>query len=82
MSFRVVWALVARSERQLDSGCIDEAFGDYGSAIAAVSSFLRSYAEAGRSDDGGYWWGRHSPDADLEIRVWVECHETCELSGS
>jgi hypothetical protein len=82
MSFRVVWTLMARSERELDAGCIDEVFADYGAAIAAVSSLLRNYAEAGRSDDGRYWWARHSPDADLEFRVRVECHETCQLSGS
>jgi hypothetical protein len=72
MTYRILWKLVGHSDRLLDSGNIDEDFEDYGDAIAAISSFLRSYPEVARHDAESYWRARRSSDADLELWVWVE----------
>jgi hypothetical protein len=72
MSYSVQWRLVGLSGRHLDDGCLDERFADYGSAVAAVDSFLRTYAEVGRDDEGRHWRARRSQDADIEMEVWVE----------
>ena len=70
MSCRVLWRLVGPAEHVLDSGDVDE-FGDEGAAAEAVNSLLNDFAEAGRNADRGYWWGRKTSDADLEIRLFV-----------
>ncbi len=72
MPYRVRWALLGQVERQLDGGFLDGAHETYGDAAAEVSAFLRSYVDAWRSEDGTHWRARRSPDADLEVRVWIE----------
>ena len=78
MAYCVQWRLVGLSERLLDSGRLDEDFEDYGAAVAAIDSFLRAYAEVGRQHDGRYWWARRSPDADNEMRIWVELPQNAQ----
>ncbi len=72
MPYRVRWALLGQSERRLDGGSLDGVHETYGDAAADVSAFLRSYADAWRSDDGTHWKARRCPDADIEVRVWIE----------
>ena len=72
MTYCVHWRLVGLAERLLDSGRLDDEFDDYGEAVAAIDSFLRTYAEVGRHHEGRYWWARRSPDADMEMQIWVE----------
>ena len=72
MAYRVRWVLMGRLGRVLDGGTVPEVFGSYGEAAAALSDLLKPYAEVGQSECGAYWTGRRSPDADLEVQVWVE----------
>ena len=72
MPYRVLWILLGHSERRLDGGSLDGVHESYGEAVAEVSSFLRSYADARRSEDGTHWRARRAHDADLEVRVWIE----------
>ena len=72
MPYRVRWALLGQAERRLDGGSLDGVHLTYGEAAAEVSSFLRGYSDAWRSEDGTHWRARRSPDADLEVRVWIE----------
>ncbi len=72
MPYRVRWALLGHAERRLDGGFLDGVHETYGDAAAEVSSFLRGYAAAWRSEDGTHWRARRSPDADLEVRIWIE----------
>jgi hypothetical protein len=72
MAYCVQWRLVGLSDRLLDSGRLDDDFEDYGTAVAAIDSFLRAYSEVGRHQGDGYWWARRSPDADIEMQIWVD----------
>jgi hypothetical protein len=72
MTYCVHWRLVGRSDRLLDSGQLDDSYVDYGTAVAAIDSCLRLYVEVGHHHDGGYWWARRSPDADIEMQIWVD----------
>src|SRR4051812_34966745 len=69
MTYRLEWCLVGRAGRHLDSGEIDEAFSDRTSALQALNGFLLTFAVRGRNEAGGYWWGRRSADADIEVQV-------------
>src|SRR5689334_25382683 len=69
MNYRLEWRLVGRASRLLDEGEIDEAFPDRTSALQALNAFLLTFAVRGRNEAEGYWWGRRSADADLEVRV-------------
>ena len=68
MTYRVVWRLIGPAGRVLDSGDVGD-FGEKASASGAIEDLLRGFAEAGMDADAGYWWGRRSPDADLEVRL-------------
>jgi hypothetical protein len=72
MVYRVAWRLVGRAERLLDSGCFDDDYEDRAAAVAAIMTHLHSFAFAGRSEAGDFWWARRSADADLEMRIWIE----------
>ncbi len=72
MPYHVRWALLGQSERRLDSGSLTAFTRSVAKAAAEVSAFLRSYIDAWRSDDGTHWRARRPPDADLEVRIWVE----------
>src|SRR5215207_8437577 len=69
MTYCLEWRLVGRANRPLDNGEIDGEFSDRPSALQALHAFLATFALRGRSEAGGYWWGRRSADADLEVRV-------------
>ena len=82
MAYRVRWQLVGRSGQPLDNGWLGEGFVPYGDAMAAVIEFLRPYPEVYRCPTESYWLARRSMDADLAVWVWIECHETAELTGT
>ena len=65
MPYQVRWQLVGRSERQLDSGHISEAYDGYGDAAGAINEFLRPYLDVQRCAEEDYWLARRSADADL-----------------
>src|SRR5829696_5154926 len=69
MTYRLEWRLVGRASRLLDQGEIDGELADRASALQALNAFLLTFALRGRNEAGGYWWGRRSADADLEVRV-------------
>src|SRR4051794_41047746 len=69
MTYRLEWRLVGRASRLLDQGEIDGDLADRASALQALNAFLLTFAVRGRNDAEGYWWGRRSADADLEVRV-------------
>src|SRR4051812_16277784 len=69
MTYRLEWCLVGHAGRHLDSGEIDEAFSDRTSALQALNGFLLTFAVRGRNEATGYWWGRRSADADIEVQV-------------
>src|SRR4051812_1322596 len=69
MTYRLEWRLVGRARRLLDRGEIDEAFPDRTAALQALNAFLLTFAVRGRNEAEGYWWGRRSADADLEVQV-------------
>src|SRR6185312_7992466 len=56
MNYRLEWRLIGRASRLLDQGEIDDAF-------------LLTFAVRGRNEAVGYWWGRRSTDADIEVQV-------------
>jgi hypothetical protein len=68
MTYRLEWRLVGRASRLLDQGEIDGDLADQTSALQALNAFLLTFAVRGRNDAEGYWWGRRSADADLEVR--------------
>ncbi|MBD2751102.1 hypothetical protein IC232_31205 [Microvirga sp. BT688] len=72
MPYLVRWQLIAPSKHPLDCGTIQEVYGDYGAAVAAVHEFLRLYPEVQRCDQEAYWLARRSVDADLTVWVWIE----------
>ena len=82
MAYRVRWQLVGRSRQPLDKGCLGEDFCVYGDAVAAVVEFLRPYPRVSRCPAESYWLARRSTDADLAVWVWIERHETAELTGT
>src|SRR4051794_592839 len=69
MTYRLEWRLVGLARRLLDRGEIDEAFPDRTAALQALNAFLLTFAVRGRNEAEGYWWGRRSADADLEVQV-------------
>jgi hypothetical protein len=69
MNYRLEWRLVGRASRLLDQGEIDEAFPDRTAALQALNAFLLTFAVRGRNEAVGYWWGRRSTDADIEVQV-------------
>src|SRR4051794_34099666 len=69
MTYRLEWRLVGLARRLLDRGEIDEAFPDRTAALQALNAFLLTFALRGRNEAEGYWWGRRSADADLEVQV-------------
>src|SRR4051794_36117727 len=69
MNYRLGWRLVGRASRLLDQGEIDEAFPDRTAALQALNAFLLTFAVRGRNEAEGYWWGRRSTDADIEVQV-------------
>jgi len=69
MNYRLEWRLVGRASQLLDEGEIDEAFPDRTSALQALNAFLLTFAVRGRNEAVGYWWGRRSTDADIEVQV-------------
>jgi hypothetical protein len=71
MNYRIVWHLVGQEGRFLDQGRLDDDYEDYGEAALAISQWLSGYAEASHSEDGSHWRARRSPDADLELRIWI-----------
>jgi len=80
MTYRVQWRLVGGSNRQLDDEIIDETYGSYGAAVAAISNLLRAYPEVCRVDAEGYWLARRSAEADIALWIWVECSEGLPLT--
>jgi len=82
MAYRVRWQLVGRSGQSLDNGWLGEGLVPYGDAMAAVTEFLRPYPEVCRCPTESYWLARRSMDADLAVWVWIERHETAELTGT
>ena len=68
MTYRLVWRLVGPTGQLLDSGQIGE-YREQASASGAIQDLLRGFPEAGLNADAGYWWGRRSPDSDLEVRL-------------
>ena len=82
MAYRVRWQLVGRSGQPLDNGCLGEGLCAYGDAVAAVAEFLRPYPDVSRCPAESYWLARRSQDADLAVWVWIERHETAELTGT
>ena len=68
MTYRLVWRLVGPTGQVLDSGRLGE-FGEEASASGAIQDLLRGFAQTGLNADAGYWWGRRSPDSDLEVRL-------------
>jgi len=68
MTYRLEWRLVGRASRLLDQGEIDGDLADRASALQALNAFLLTFAVRGRNEAEGYWWGRRSADADLEVR--------------
>ena len=62
-------ALGRRASRLLDQGEIDGDLADRGAALQALHGFLATFALRGRNEAKGYWWGRRSADADLEVQV-------------
>jgi hypothetical protein len=75
MTSRVQWKLVGRANRRLDEGIIDETYGSYGAAVAAISNLLRVCPEVCRVDAEGYWLARRSTEADIALWICVECSE-------
>jgi hypothetical protein len=71
MPYSVRWALLGQDQRRLDSGALYDTHETYGDAAGEASAFLRTYADAWRSEDGTHWKARRSSDADLEVRVWI-----------
>jgi len=69
MTYRLEWRLIGRASRLLDNGEIDEPLPDRTSALQALNAFLLTFAVRGRNQAEGYWWGRRSADADLEVQV-------------
>src|SRR3954447_7466659 len=69
MNYRLEWRLVGRASQLLDEGEIDEAFPDPTSALQVLNAFLLTFAVRGRNEAEGYWWGRRSADADIEVQV-------------
>ena len=72
MPHRVRWTLLGQEERRLDGSYLDGVYLTYSEAAAEASSFPRGYANVWCSEDGTHWRARRSPDADLEVRVWIE----------
>src|SRR4051812_30217702 len=69
MTYHLEWRLVGRENRLLDQGEIDGDLADRASALQALNAFLLTFAIRGRNEAAGYWWGRRSADADLEVQV-------------
>ena len=69
MTYRLEWRLIGRENRLLDAGEIDGDLADRASALQALHAFLLTFALKGRNDAEGYWWGRRSADADIEVQV-------------
>src|SRR5215210_1846213 len=69
MTYCLEWRLVGRANRPLDNGEIDREFSDRPSALQALHAFLATFALRGRNEAEGYWWGRRSTDADIEVQV-------------
>jgi hypothetical protein len=69
VNYRLEWRLVGRASRLLDQGEIDGDLADRTSALQALHGFLATFAIRGRNEAKGYWWGRRSADADLEVQV-------------
>jgi hypothetical protein len=69
MNYRLEWRLVGRAGRLLDAGEIDDDLTDERTALQALNAFLLTFALRGRNATEGYWWGRRSADADMEVRV-------------
>src|SRR5215207_7641489 len=69
MTYCLEWRLLGRANRPLDNGEIDGQFSDRPSALQALNAFLLTFALRGRNEAGGYWWGRRSTDADIEVQV-------------
>ena len=82
MAYRVQWQLVGRLGQPLDNGCLGEGLCAYGDAVAAVAEFLRPYPDVCRCPAESYWLARRSREADLAVWVWIERHETAELTGT
>jgi len=69
VTYRLEWRLVGRENRLLDAGEIDGDLADHASALQTLNAFLLTFAIRGRNDAAGYWWGRRSADADIEVQV-------------
>lgn len=82
MAYRIEWRLLGRAERLLDQGRVGDWHASYGQAAGAVSEFLRAYPEARRSEDGSHWCARRSPDADIELRVWISDLAKAEVAAA
>ena len=74
IGYRLEWRLVGRASRLLDAGEIDGDFADRTSAFTALNALLLTYALTGRNEAEGYWWGRRSQDADMEIQLSMDEH--------
>ena len=74
IGYRLEWRLVGRASRLLDAGEIDGDFADRTSAYTALNALLLTYALTGRNEAEGYWWGRRSQDADMEIQLSMDEH--------
>ena len=72
MGYRLEWRLVARGDRVLDSGEIDNGFPDHQTALQALDAILRRFPVSGRNDDDNGWWLQRSPDSDLRVLLSVE----------
>ena len=64
--------MVARGDRVLDSGEIDNGFPDHQTALQALDAFLLQFPFGGRNDDDDGWWVQRSPDSDLRVLLNVE----------
>jgi hypothetical protein len=82
MAYCVEWRLLGQAERLLDGGRLGDMYPTYGHAAGAVSEFLRSYPQALRSEDGSHWCARRSPDADIELRVWIADAARTEVAAA
>jgi hypothetical protein len=84
VAYRVEWRLVGRASRLLDQGEIDGDLADRAAALQALHGFLATFALRGRNEAKGYWWGRRSADADLEVQVVLRRtvdagHDACSI---
>jgi hypothetical protein len=72
MPYRASWRLMGPGQRVLGRGDLDGVHEDQDGAVTEILLHLQNFAVRGQDEQHGEWWGKHSREADLEMRFRVE----------